>query len=190
MNSSRDNNKKLTCSLGAFRRLAAGARARVNARMLGTSADRCPGGSMARHREMSFCPLVSSRTVERTRRSSEASRVEASGAGFPSAWKGSSEGGWVGGGEGFEGYKPYMRKKIGRVADGEGGGGGRELGKIEVDVAINSSQYTEKTRVTGSPFFFEHLHKKRKFGTIAYPLATSSPSSSTPLLSPFRGVLR
>ena len=76
---------RLTCSLGAFRRLAAGARAKVNASTLGTSADRCPGGSMVRHRESSFCPLVSSKTVDRTRRSSEASRVDASGAGFPSA---------------------------------------------------------------------------------------------------------
>lgn len=42
---------------------------------------------MARQRESSFCPLVSSRTVRSTRRSSDASRVEGSGDTFPSAWK-------------------------------------------------------------------------------------------------------
>lgn len=55
--------------------------------MLGTNADRCDGGSIARHRESSFCPLVSSSTVERTRRSRDASRVEAFGAAFPSAYE-------------------------------------------------------------------------------------------------------
>lgn len=108
----RTNKQPRTCSLGAFRRLAAGARARVNASTLGTSADRCSGGSMTRQRDKSFCPFVSSSTVESTLRSREASRVDASGAGFPSALRGhGAEGGGYGGVEREKGGRKYWGGK-------------------------------------------------------------------------------